>query len=162
MLSYSIKEKAGLTINLPGGGSLSLRPVTTPSFDAAKAAARKEKGRLLADPEALRAIGIDPEADKDDKEVMDGLFLSLLVAELGVRHVTGWAGVADETGEKDAEVTPENIRRLLRHPLVAKEFYLKVLENLLPDVQLKKDSGTVAAGTSAAVPPTAKDAASEA
>jgi hypothetical protein len=162
MLSYSVKEQTSLTVALPGGGTLTLRPVTTPSFEAAKATARKQKAALLAEPDALRALGIDPEIDIDNEAAMEGLFLGFLIAELGVRLITGWTGVADDSGDKEADVTPDNIRRLLKHPGAASALYTAVLADLLPGIVIKKDSGTAAPGITAAVPPIATDAAPKA
>lgn len=158
MRSFSIKQQVSRTVDLPGGGSLTLRPVTTPVFEATKAVARKKYAALIGNTEGLAEIGINPATDLQDKDVREGLYMGFLIAELGLRLITGWSGIADETGDKEAEVTADNIHLLLQHPLPAKALYEAVLEALLPDASLKKDSGTVAAGTSAAVPPIAADA----
>lgn len=154
MLSFSTKEQANTTAELPGGGTLTLRPVTTPSYEAAKAAARKKLAALLTDTEALKALGLDP-ADGLLKDAQEGLFLGLLIEEVGVRHIIGWTGVADDSGEKEAEVTPDNIRRLMKHVVPAKTVFTAVIDAQMPGIALKKDSGIAAAGISAAVPDTA-------
>ncbi len=158
MLSFSTKKQASRTVDLPGGGTLTLRPVTTPSFEAARAAARKRLADLLVDTEGLKALGLDPETDLL-KDAQEGLFLGLLAQELGARLITAWTGVADDSGEKEADVTPENIRKLMMHAVPAKVVYSTVIEEQMPDATLKKDLGTAADGTLAAAPDTAKAAA---
>ncbi|MEZ0263026.1 MAG: hypothetical protein ACAH80_18620 [Alphaproteobacteria bacterium] len=154
MLSFGLKGQAERTMELPGGGSITYRAVTKTSFDAAKASAKKQKADIVADPERLKAAGLTP-ADVESPAAMEALYTDLLIGELGARHATAWTGVADVCGLKEAPCTPENVRQLLKHQMAAEEFFKDVLSSMLPDIQLKKDLGTDAPGTTAAVPATA-------
>jgi hypothetical protein len=157
MRSFDTKGQEDFTVPLPGGGTVISRKVTTASFDVAKAMARKKQAALLADPAALGKLGITAE-DLDTKEVLEALYLGYLIEEVGARHITGWTLVANEDRTGDAEVTPENIRLLMRHPMAGKAYYEAVVDTLLPGVVIKKDLGIAAAGTSTAAPDTAATA----
>lgn len=157
MLAYVLKNEETRTVNFASGGSLTYRAVTKTSFEAAAASARKQRAEIAADPARLAAVGLTP-SEAEDAGAMEALFNGILICELGARHATAWTGVADTCGTKEAECTPDNVRKFLRCVMPAQEFYDDVVASMLPEATLKKGSGTSAAGTSAEVPAIATDA----
>ena len=153
----NLKKQEGQTIELPGGAVLILRPVTTPSYEAARAVAERTVRELRETPEKAAELGFQADDFAND-DTREGIYLAHLIGELGVRHITAWEGIGDDDGL--APVTPENIRKLLCNPVAARVFYRNVTSGLFESFQLKKDLGPVANGTSSAepAPSTATDA----
>lgn len=157
---YRLHDPEFLDIILPGGAILKTRPVTSASNEAARAAAERRQKDMISTPDAARDAGFDPDTEMRDPDIQQGLFLHFYTVELGRRHIVGWEGISDASGEKGAEVTPENIERLLRIPVVGKSFFQQALSALSFMDAIKKDSGGAVNGISspAVAPAIAEDA----
>lgn len=160
-MNYTLKKRESLDITLPGGAVVTSRPVTRASFEACKADGRRRLAAFKEDAASARAVGFDPDYDFKDDDILDGLFMHFLIVAMGVRHITAWTGIADESGDAAAPVTPEGIEILLSDPVVSKLYYQNMMVGPALLDRLKKDSGGAAHGISspAAAPDTAKDAA---
>ncbi|MFN3827785.1 MAG: hypothetical protein ACK4NR_09200 [Micavibrio sp.] len=162
MTPYSLRKHESVEVTIPGGAVITSRPVTRASFEACRADAERLLEKFKSDPEAARAAGFDPDADFKDDGIIAGLYTHYLIVSMGRRHITGWNGIANETGDTPAEVNPETVDILLSDPVVSKLYYQQMMMGPALLEQLKKGSGAGVNGTSsqAAAPDTAKDAVS--
>jgi hypothetical protein len=159
-MKYSLKKPENIVIDLPGGGSITARPVTTPVLEAAKAVAERLTREARANPELMGNIGLTGEGDGRDDDIGSGIYKFFLRIELGVRLIESWQDFGDETA---AEATPDNIRAAFSlFPMVAGMFFDAVMVRPMLMAAIKNNSAPAATGTSS--PPadgaTAKAAAS--
>lgn len=118
-LSPLLTEERDVPLGM--GVTIRLRPVTYSGIKAVEQRAfRQARARLAAvsalGAEALDAAsmngGADPEAIAAYNDEIVGVAEELMLDALVARFAVSWEGVANETGEAAAPLTPENWRML--------------------------------------------------
>lgn len=160
---FSLRVPEFFDIELREGVTVTVRALTSAGFATSRAAAHATLQRLEQGAQDCVAAGlanVDAMADLSQAEVRDGVFHQLLINELAVRHITGWAGIGPADGDDPPAPTPENIRTLMSMWPHGDVFYRRFTDKQLELLAAKKDFGASATGTSsrAAVPATAKGA----
>lgn len=112
------KPQEPYPLHLPYGVTLTVNPLLTSTMLFAQYKARKR----------LEEQGLASEKPVDQ----DPRYHQVLIEELAITHITAWEGVSDETGEKEAELTHENIRALMNlYPLGEQFFSGLTLQQML-------------------------------
>ena len=97
-------------IDLPYGIILTVKPLTTHLMLRAQLKARKK---------------VEESSPTDDLE-NEALYQETLIEELAISQIAAWQGVADETGEKSADVTPENVKALMALYPIGERFFAAI------------------------------------
>lgn len=165
----SLKGPDGpLEITVLDGIVLTVKPRTWFDFTLARLSAQ----RIVADLEKSAATclqaGILPDGtavDLSNEDYKGTLLETILIQELAILVITGWAGIVDQN-DQPMPINEENIRRVMNiwppqaSHSIGDLFFRKYMAKHAEFVQAKKDSATDANGTTppAAVANTAKDA----
>ena len=117
--------KEPYTIEVVSGFSVTVKPLTTLGYSVATMTAQAkitdlEKG--LADVEAAGFMTEMPVNLRDPLE-RNALYLDYLIKELATAHIVSWTGVWDEDGEKEADPTEANIRKVMDISEYAERFF---------------------------------------
>lgn len=159
MISLKLQDTPFI-IDAGDGISFTVRPLSTFDMNVAQAAARISLEKLETSLEEVYNAGLLPRRDIDltDQAVRDALYYEFLIGELAERHIIGWAGVNDEDGNPVPVETSGARRMVMRLFPVGSVFYKTLTLRHMEMLAAKKDCGTAASGTSAAVPDIARDA----
>ena len=140
-------------IALDHGAVLTVKPLTTAVYEAAKAHAIAETRRLIAAASEGEEI-----SDLRDQKAQFGYTQQLFAEGLAIYGITGWRGViGDDDGP--APLTEDNVLHLMRIHKHAEEFVEQYTSDQDRLVAEGNGSGPSPSGTSAKGPDTARSAA---
>ncbi len=155
-----LRRKTGVVpLELMPGLVLDVAPARPVDFDHASAVAGRHVARILAGDEGRARYGLDDETEAMDAATAFRMNTIGMAIELGVRHIKGWRGLADEDGKVPpidagsvamlfnawAPVEPGRVRRALGQVFLERMQELDTLERAA-----KKDSAASSDGTTGA------------
>lgn len=116
------------TIEVVEGVTFTVKPLTTLDYSVAHMAARRRVEEIEKSLRDVEAAGFLPEnsLDLNDADEREGLYREFLIKEMAARHIVGWQGIVDHETNEAAEVTPENIRAVVKQFPVGEIFYQKL------------------------------------
>lgn len=98
-----LKKRPPVTVDLPGGITITARVVGAVDIDVATQAVRRRLGAAADAAEGLARYGINASPVEDASDgvlsLIYGVPESLLAIELGIRHIAGWTGVGTDADE---------------------------------------------------------------
>jgi len=155
-----LRRKTGIVpIELMPGLVLDVVPARPVDFDHASAVAGRHVARILAGDEGRARYGLGDEAEAIDAATAFRMNTVGMAIELGVRHIKGWRGLADDGGDTPpvdegsiamlfnewAPIEPGHVRRSLGQVFLERMQELDTLERAA-----KKDSAASSDGTTGA------------
>lgn len=112
-----LKKRPPITVELPGGVTITARPFGAADIDLATHAVRRRLGAAADAAAALRRYGIAaPDVEKGGESlaaVLYGVPESMLAIELGIRHIDAWTGVGTDADEATPAPVEEGFVALL-------------------------------------------------
>lgn len=112
-----LKKRPPVTVELPGGVTITTRPFGAADIDLATHAVRRRIGAAADAAAALRRYGIAaPDVEQGGESlavVLFGVPESMLAIELGIRHIESWTGVGTDADEPTAAPVEEGFVAML-------------------------------------------------
>lgn len=119
-------------IDLLYDAKVRVRPLTTAVYSAAQSRAWQAVEKIRQEIKDLTEVGAQVSGlpDLTDSNNASGFYRQEFIRCLAISAILEWQGVADETGEKPAEITEQTVSDLMSIPTISEAFLSKYSDAL--------------------------------